>query len=417
MARPSSPPSAPVSAGELTPPALAAAASSSSRASFPVGVFLLTLCAFPVCELLNRSHAMEDARLVFLAGVVFCLSLVPVAYLGVVRGVPAGRDVYFYVFTVFGFTAIVDFVLALTIDGHVDAMAFYCKEGEVYLTTAHGLWINVWDGTFHYACYLMLTALLLRPSHSYSDSSVFRTVGLVWAGSILNSMIVLFAGSAIGLHAPEIKPSYLLNIPYALFPAVFLYRVMQARPTSEAATGQSVVTSRKPLSAWLLDVPLLGLLFLSCSLCIFRALVVLRSQLPLARVYGEQYETHLTDSAAYPLVQMLTYAYFLVPYLAYAGVCTWRGVGSTDQQGRLTDWTKVALGALLQGTFSYTLAALHEGAAYPSKQHQYQTTDPAAIRWFIGVNGLLLATPIAMLMRAQCARNISETDTLQKKAQ
>ncbi len=296
----------------------------------------------------------------------------------------------------------------------------------MYLTTPHGLWINAWDGSYHYACYLFLAACLLRARHSYSDSK-FRTVGLLWSGSILNSMIVLFVGSAVGNHAKEIKPSYLLNIPYALFPAIFLVRVIQARPTEAgseiAATAENnarpaaSISARKPLWQWLLDVPLLALTFLSSSLCILRLLVVLRSEAPVAAWYGKEIEAHLTDPSAYPTLQVITYAFYLVPYFLWAMVWLWSGpppvvaaggassssssanAASSSSFSSFRDWTLFAIGALLQGTFSYMGAALHQGEAFQSSHWAPQQRKGGAFAFFLAANVGMMILPMLILAR------------------
>lgn len=388
-----------------------------SSVRIPWVVILVSLLAFPVAYLLSLTSAMDDSRLVLAAGVVFCGAMVPLTY-PLVRSVPAGRDVYFYVFTVFAFTSLIDLLLALTIDGRTPVLLFYLREGEVYLSTPHGLWINVWDGTFHYACYLLLTAMMLRPAHSYACTR-FRAVALVWAGSILNSMIVLFVGSAVGTHAHHIKPSYLLNIPYALFPTIFLVRVLQARPAPTATaphaakskpTSAAVAPSiRKPMWHWLLDVPLLSLLCLCACVCVVRALVVVRSRLPLAAWYGREAEAHLLDSNAYPTLQMLNYAFYLLPFLCWAALHVWAGPADAQSASAsahdvaatacFRDWSLFAVGAVLQGTFSYVGAALHQGGAFQFKEWAAQSTQPDAWNCFVVVNALLLLTPILVCAR------------------
>jgi hypothetical protein len=395
---------------------------------FPWGVVLLSLLAYPVSWLLSLTAAMDDARLVLLAGIVCCTAIAPLAYLLVVRGVPAGRDVYFYVFTIFAFTSMVDLLLALTIDGHTHVLRFYLAEGERYLSTAHGLWINAWDGTFHYTCYLLLTSMLLRARHSYSDTR-FRFVGLLWSGSILNSMIVLFVGSAVGNHAHHIKPSYLLNIPYALFPSIFLYRILQARPDA-ASVGTAVVTTaapkaqRKPRWHWLLDVPLMALTFACMSLCVIRALSVLRSTLPLAELYSTPSwgEAHLHDESAYPVLQMLIYAFYLLPYFVWAMVRLgnpWMTNGDAAAEASeasaassFRDWTVVALGAVLQGGFSYVGAALHQGSAYESRLWRGQNMkDIHPFLVFVAANALMVLTPLLILLRIHLVRSTAQTAT------
>lgn len=398
---------------------------------FPWGVFFVSLFAFPVSYVLSLSSAMEDSRWVFVAGVGALTAMLPLTYLCVVRGSGSRRDIYFYIFTLFAFTSMVDLALALTIDGHTSLLLFYCREGEVYLTTAHGLWINYWDGSFHYACYLLLTVCLLR-GDSYA-APWFRVVGLIWGGSILNSMICLFTASAVGTHAQQIKPSYLLNIPYGLFPLIFVGRVWRARPeTVLAETPASRLQldstrrdERKPLWVWPIDALLIVAAFLCSCICVLRALVVLRSRLPLAEHYGAAFEPHLQDPTAYPTLQMLTYFFYLVPYLAWACLQLWSGVSAQPLldagaaarfrdatqldagSARFRDVTLLVVGALLQGSFSYVGAALHEGGAFPHKDWRRQSTEGLAWWVFVGVNAVMLLTPILILVRVsiKAARN------------
>ena len=412
---------------------MSSASSELSALLVPWGVVLVSLLAFPVSYALSLCSAMEDARLVFLAGVLACTAIVPLTYYCVVRG-EQRRDAYFYIFTMFAFTSMVDLALALTIDGHTDVLLFYLAQGEVYLTTAHGLWINLWDGSFHYLCYLVLSACLSRrglPRGEVLQGGLVRTVGLLWAGSILNSMICLFVASAVGSHAHHIKPSYLLNIPYALLPGVFLWRLLQARPTAVSApsstpssTSVVAISERKPLWLWLVDVPLLVLVFLSGCLCVVRLLVVLRSGLGAARLYGADLEAHLLDPAAYPTLQMATYAFYGLPYLGWASVRIWRGVpapapapsstanakvnatAEVEAAQSFRDWTLVAIGALLQGTFSYVGAALHQGSAFQSSEWIPQSRAAAPLATFVAANALLLLTPILILARMNFGANV-----------
>lgn len=385
---------------------------------FPWGVFFVSLFAFPVSYLLSLSSAMEDSRMVFLAGVVALTAMLPLTYLFVVRGSFGRRDIYYYIFTLFAFTSMVDLALALTIDGHTSLLLFYCREGEVYLTTAHGLWINYWDGTFHYACYLLLTACLLR-GDTYSRS-VFRSVGLAWGGSILNSMICLFTASAVGTHAAHIKPSYLLNIPYGLFPLIFVARIIRARPCLAPTTPAGVPahlqlesarrTERKPAWVWIVDAALIAASFLCACICVLRALVVMRSRLPFAERYASSFEPHLQDPTAYPTLQMLTYFFYLLPYLAWACCHLWEGTPAhplDPDAMRFSDATLLVVGALLQGTFSYVGAALHEGGAFPHKDWKRQSTEGQSWQVFVAVNALMLLTPLLILLRISlpAARN------------
>ncbi|KAK3604498.1 hypothetical protein CHS0354_001178 [Potamilus streckersoni] len=67
---------------------------------------------------------------------------------------------YIRVWSVFAFTSCVDLFIGLELDKFVSGfMEFYFRDGEPYLQTAHGTLINWWDGTGHYALYLILIAL------------------------------------------------------------------------------------------------------------------------------------------------------------------------------------------------------------------------------------------------------------------
>lgn len=64
------------------------------------------------------------------------------------------------VFGLFCWTGIVDLFIGLELNGFVsNFMGFYLLEGEPYLNTSHGMFINYWDGTVQYALQLSSIAL------------------------------------------------------------------------------------------------------------------------------------------------------------------------------------------------------------------------------------------------------------------
>ena len=53
-----------------------------------------------------------------------------------------------------------DLFIGLELSGYVKGfMGFYFVEGESYLNSSHGMMINYWDGTAHYALQLSGIAL------------------------------------------------------------------------------------------------------------------------------------------------------------------------------------------------------------------------------------------------------------------
>ena len=181
------------------------------------GVTLISLLAIPVCYLLSFTTQMDEPFWVFVAGVVICFTGIPIiVWLFLVGNLPksAKQNIYFYVFCVFSFTAIVDLLIGLTLDGYIDTLLFYLNNGEPYLKSPHGCMINYWDGTIHFALYIAMTFRI-------ASSKSFRSLGFFWFGSIMNSMIVFLPGNVLGPWGHEVQLSYLLNIPYTFFPISF----------------------------------------------------------------------------------------------------------------------------------------------------------------------------------------------------
>ena len=67
---------------------------------------------------------------------------------------------FFSVWSIFAFTAVVDLFIGLEIEGFVKGfMEFYLREGEPYLRSAYGSIINWWDGTGHFSMYITMITL------------------------------------------------------------------------------------------------------------------------------------------------------------------------------------------------------------------------------------------------------------------
>ncbi|XP_033108780.1 transmembrane 6 superfamily member 1-like [Anneissia japonica] len=204
--------------------------------STATGVFLLSLTAVPVCYSMNLMSSMGDHRLVFggaclvLAVIVF-MSYLIIAFTGK-QNKPS--DLFFYVFSLFAFTSVVDLVIGLELDGVINNfVAFYLKEGEPYLNTAYGTMINYWDGTGHYCMYLMMvTAIVWKLNVVFSFSqkikaqkkSIFqRPFDLMMVIYLLTSCVFSFIRMLAALNSPILFAQAYVKFyePYLLDPVIY----------------------------------------------------------------------------------------------------------------------------------------------------------------------------------------------------
>ncbi|XP_067824663.1 transmembrane 6 superfamily member 2-like [Heptranchias perlo] len=314
--------------------------------------FLLSLTAIPISYLLNRVSAMESPVVVFASGVGVLFGLLLVLYL-LVRG-KSHKDPLFYAFAVFAFTSVVDLIISLEQDGYIKGfMGFYLKEGEPYLRSAYGILICYWDGTVHYALYLtMMAAITLRWS--------YRSVGLYWLGSVLMSLVTLLLGTAIGKFGSEIRPAFLLNIPYILIPiwaGKKIYGMPRALP--QATADQIAAEQKKWLYRRPLDVCLVVYLIFAVLYTLFRGFVVLECSFDSCDTYVYDQEPYLLDPVVYPKIQMLVNMFYLLPFfgLALYGLiepgCVW-----------MLDLPVVFAGAIAQAQFSHIGASLHPRTSF-----------------------------------------------------
>ncbi|CAF0997368.1 unnamed protein product [Didymodactylos carnosus] len=363
-----------------------------------LGVVTVSLLAIPICYILSHVTQMENSFYVFLCGVVICTSVAPLTYhLLIKRILHVKRETYFYVFTIFSFTAMVDLLLALTIDNYSSACHFYLEQGEVYLKTSHGLFINYWDGTVHYTLYLIMLYCILKKQ---TNKKFYRFLSLFWCGSILNSMIVLLGGAAAGQFGTHIKPSYLLNIPYAMFPLIFVIRRFRARTDfinqRQQKRGNKTYTIPKSLISRPLDIFFIAYLLFAIIFAIYRVLHVLRSPMMTQSVYYE-YEPYMLNASGFPLIQLITYAFYFVPYYC----STINALLFYNQQSSkfqwLPDWTMVHAGAAAQAQFSYLFSSLHSPTLFPDSSW---SAVPSQYRFIIvGLNSILAIVPQLLAFR------------------
>ncbi|XP_053558893.1 transmembrane 6 superfamily member 2 [Bombina bombina] len=351
----------------------------------PAGAMLLSLTAIPVSYLVNSLSAASDPTFIAGMGVLVLLALWFVSFY-LVQGNPP-QDPLFYVFAVFSFTSIIDLIIWLEEEGYIRGfMEFYMKEGEPYLRTAHGLLICLWDGTVHYILYLAMLVAIAQGKN-------YKPVGLFWLGSLLMSMLIFLPGNVIGKYGSEIRPAFLLNVPYLLLPiwaGVRIFRGCYSFPKFPADKVEAA--HREGIFQRPLDIALIIYLLGAIVFTVFRGLVVLDCPSDSCFTYIYQYEPYLRDPVAYPKVQMLVCLFYLLPFLCLAiyGLltpgCTW-----------MLDWTLVCAGAVAQAQFAHMGSSLYYRTPYT-----YRVPNDA---WWAFVISNSLYTLGPQLLAYRCLRS------------
>ncbi|XP_019354526.2 transmembrane 6 superfamily member 2 [Alligator mississippiensis] len=320
----------------------------------------LSALALPLAAVLDGAAGPAGPAALAVTGVLVLLAVLCVVF--VLGGGSASHDPLYYVFTMFSFTSVIDLIISLEQDGYIQGyMEFYLTEGEPYLRTAYGIMICYWDGVIHYLLYLAMVAAI-------DQRKSYRSLGLYWLGSIMMSIIVFLPGNLIGKYSSEIRPAFLLNLPYLLLPIWAGQRLFQQPKPLPCCTADKVAEEqRKGLHQRPLDLGLILLLLMAGAFTLFRGLVVLDCPSESCFNYMYQYEPYLRDPVAYPKVQMLVYTFYFLPYfglciygLVWPG-CTW-----------MPDWALVFAGATAQAQFSHVGASLHQRTPYP-----YRTPEEA----------------------------------------
>jgi hypothetical protein len=290
----------------------------------------------------------------------------------------------------------------LTVDGYSSAFHFYLEQGEVYLKTSHGLYINYWDGIVHYTLYLIMLYYMLKQQ---TQTKFFRFLSLFWCGSMINSLIVLVGGAAVGQYGSHIKPSCLLNVPYMIFPLIYLLRQFRTRSSfiqqqiKDNNNNKSSV--RKALISRPMDMVFIAYMVFAMMFAIYRVLHALKTPM-MANSFYYEYEPYILNKSGFPLVQLLIYGFYFVPYY-YSAI---NALLFYDQQPSnfqwFPDWSMVHAGAAAQAQFSYLLSSLHNPPLFPDS---FWSAIPSE-NWLItvGLNSLLAIVPQLFAFRV-CSGN------------
>ncbi|XP_033749362.1 transmembrane 6 superfamily member 1-like isoform X2 [Pecten maximus] len=259
------------------------------------------------------------------------------------------RDPYFYVWSLFAFACVVDLIIALENDGIIHSfMAFYLLEGEPYLKTTHGTFINYWDAAVHFGLYIYILK-----QDAYNEK--YRKAGLYWVGSITNSLLLILISGLIGEYG--VRWPILLNTPYLCIPVWMGYKFLTDAPKQKAQYKRTVRDQQdiRPIQERRVDLMFVVVFLAAICVHILRASAVLGSPADIAKTYLQQHEPYLTDGVAFPRVQMMLYLFYFVPYyvmvifdLLYPSGKPW-----------VIDWSLIMAGAVGEGQFSLIGASIH----------------------------------------------------------
>ncbi|KAF4076438.1 hypothetical protein AMELA_G00215270, partial [Ameiurus melas] len=309
--------------------------------------FILSLMAPLVLYTANHISALQTPLVILGVEVTILAAVFFLAYLCVRKD--KSVDFLFYVFVVFSFTSIIDLTCALELDGYIKGfMDFYLNKGEPYLNTAHCIMKNYWNGGVHFV-------LLLAIIHRMWKGKPYRSLALLWAGSMVATQIVFIPSIVIGKHAKNIYPAFWLNLIFLILPiwtAVKLFlrpRELPIIPADKIAEEQKKRLLSRPKDL-LLTLIVLG----AMAFTVFRGFVVLECTLDVCFTYIYQYEPYMKDSVAFPKVMMLVFLFYALPLLTLLvyGLtvpgCTW-----------MMDWTLFLAGAIAQMQWTYIGASVH----------------------------------------------------------
>lgn len=309
--------------------------------SVPVAIVLISLLAIPFSyAVAYLSFFHDNPGAVLGVGVLALVLPAVIAYLLVFRHMPDSvrKDPFLYIFTIFAFACVLDLMIGLTLMGYTDVMAWYFASGEPYLNTAHGMAINIWDGTVHYALYLLI-------AYQMASGKSYRRAGLFWVGSMMGSGMVFLVSNLIGVFALHVEPSYLLNVPFMLVPIFIAWRIF-AQQSDNVATSNGVAGANK----WALTLALLTI----ASFSLFRLLVALNPDTGITSNWASV-EPYLQSPMAYPQLQITVYAFWIAPFCLIAALALWRTTSI-----RLSHWSWIFAGVVCQGQFAHLIAGFSE---------------------------------------------------------
>lgn len=350
-------------------------------------IFFVSLLGIPASYIVNTAHTTQGEVGLFAAGILCLAAICVLTYVALVS-FKQPKDWLFYVFTLCTFSSVIDIIVGLEADGYVSGfMTNYLKNGEPYLATPYGSVTAYWDGTVHYALYLfMLAAMACRWN--------YRSLGLYWVGSIVNSLLVFLpAGAFLGKHG--VRWSFLLNVPYIIIPVVSAVRFLRQRDSPRNLADKSLVVTSGRLGALCrrpVDLLFIIAMIFSAFLAFLRGFAVLGCPSDVTLYYIKRVEPYLQEPAAFPKAQMLVYMYYFVPFYVM-GICSLLVPGCSA----MPDWALVFAGAAAQGQTTHVVTSFHRRTLA-----QYHVPGDAYSVFLLINVFLLLVIPHLFALRCCC---------------
>jgi hypothetical protein len=273
-------------------------------------------------------------------------------------------DPLMYVFSIFCLDAVCSFGMALELDGYFKfSKLSNLSSVEPYLETAHGTMISYWNGTAHYL--LCLAAIAL-----YTNRDSHREVTLYWAGSLLNSMIVLLPGCVTGDKTVTIPT--LFNLIYLVLPLVVIFYYIDRRPFQARTFIKYQPIWKRPV-----DLLFLGYYIAAILLAVYKGVIVVGGLVSKTNCL-DVYEPYLKDPSSFPKFQALAYEYLFVVYYLVAIY----GLVNPGQHW-MSDWSLVHAGAAAQAQFSYMSGSVHR--LTPKAYLSPKAGTPAIVFWSVNL--------------------------------
>ncbi|XP_048736473.1 transmembrane 6 superfamily member 1-like [Ostrea edulis] len=342
-----------------------------------VVVLLASILSVPMAYFVNLIPGIEKSPLpIFIVALVCLLVAFIIPAAAKFKSFVQNDDPLYYAMSILTFAAVIDLTIALENDKLIHSvMAFYFVSGEPYLKTGHGSAINYHDGILHFACYIIILLAM-------DNRKNYREVGLYWGGSIINSLVVLMVGGAVGKHGA--RWSMLLNVIYMVVPIWITKKVLDKPPNiKEKASTRSL--GKRPF-----DILTIVLLLSTMFIYIFKGLAALGCNSTITQTFMKDYEPYLKDTLAFPKVQMLTYLFYFVPFSAFASYSLF----NAPAKQWFLDWLIIYAGATANGQVTYIIGSFHHLTS-----SQYRLPSTPEVQWvFWALNLFLLVVPHILLL-------------------